>query len=87
MPSSWREVIDFAPFVKPINRSLLEVGAIAKETSLVFVIDLVASASVRALNRAVAVISGLLGRQFISRTANRYLSVAANVIVSLSIST
>ena len=83
VPSSWREVIDFASLAKPTRRSLLEVGAIATVTVFVFAIVRAASARVRARSSAEVVISGSFGVQLISRTAKRYLSVAARVIDSL----
>ena len=71
----------------PAKRSLLVLGAKESETSLEPVSDLAASAIVRARSSAVVVVFGAVGAQCISRTARRYRSVAAKVIMSSLIST
>ena len=87
MPSNIRDVIDLPSPEKPARRSLLVVGAKESETFLDPVKDFAASAIVRPRNNAVVETPGAVGCQVNSRTAKRYLSVAASVTVSSLIST
>ena len=82
-----RDVIVFPSPANPAKRSLLDDGAKEIETVLVPVKDFAASAIVRARSRALVETLGVVGSHWISRTARRYLSVAAKVTVSSLIST
>ena len=61
MPSNILEVIVFPSPANPVNRSLLVAGAKEIETSLDPVRDFVASAIVRARNKAVVDVFGAVG--------------------------
>ena len=87
VPSNIREVIDLPSPANPARRSLLVFGAKESETFLEPVKDFAASAMVRPRSRAVVESPGVVGCQVNSRTAKRYLSVAASVTVSSFIST
>ena len=87
VPSNMREVIDLPSPAKPAKRSFDVLGAKDRETFFAPTKDLAASARVRARIRAEVAKPGVAGLQKNSRTASRYRSVAAKVIVSSVIST
>ena len=86
VPSNILEVIDLPSPAKPARRSLLVFGAKESETFLEPVNDFAASAIVRPRKSDVVESPGVVGCQVNSRTAKRYLSVAAKVTVSSFIS-
>ena len=85
VPSSILDVITFPSLAKPISRSVAVAAASATLTLFAPAKDFAASFKVRARISADALARG--ASQFNSRTAKRYLSVAAKINLFSSIST